>query len=348
MRLLGIPILLLLVITGSDMVAAGQQDQTANSLLQILMRDHEQAPNRPLTLDYEGTFGKQVAQGGAEEASGKSDVFESSDTAARKSTNPLGGDFMVLFNVFDVGWLDGDITSETRNTYTWGIQPVIPIALGDNWIWVTRPTVPIIIDAEVPTTPAGGGLFNFDNTGFGLGDMILISLVGQSLPTENWGGGDLVWAGGGTFQFPTATLNAIATNKYAGGPAGTIAFIGREWIAGVLGQHWWDFADADGGMNGEINRTNLQLLYFLNFPGGWQIGGSPEIEVDWTAPSGERWSVPIGLGVQKVEFLFGKVPVKFGAEVQYYVVSPDGFGKDWRIKFTVAPILPNLIGNLFK
>ena len=45
MHLLGIPILLLMVITGSDIVAAGQQDQTANFLLQILMRDHEQAPN---------------------------------------------------------------------------------------------------------------------------------------------------------------------------------------------------------------------------------------------------------------------------------------------------------------
>ena len=190
-------------------------------------------------------------------------------------------------------------------------------------------------------------LFNFDNTGLGLADFIVFSMVGQSIPTEKWGSGDMVWALGSTLQFPTATLDALKSKRYSAGPAGVVSFIGKDWLAGVLGQHWWDFASSgDGGH--DVDLTNLQVFYFLNFPGGWQIGGAPLIEADWTASSGERWSVPIGFGVQKTQILFGKMPVKFGVEAQYYVVSPDGYGKDWRIQFTIAPIIPNLIGNLLK
>ncbi len=58
--------------------------------------------------------------------------------------------------------------------------------------------------------------------------------------------------------------------------------------------------------------------------------------------------MPIGLGVQKTQIMFGKMPVKFGVEAQYYVVDRDTFGNEWRIQFTVAPIIPNFIGNLFK
>ena len=42
------------------------------------------------------------------------------------------------------------------------------------------------------------------------------------------------------------------------------------------------------------------------------------------------------------------MPVKFGVEAHYYIESPDIFGNEWRIKFTIAPILPNLITQMFK
>ena len=77
-------------------------------------------------------------------------------------------------------------------------------------------------------------------------------------------------------------------------------------------------------------------------------GGAPQIEVSWNAASGDKWAVPIGLGVQKTHFFPGiPMPIKLGVEVQYYVVDRDTYGNNWRIQFTFAPIIPNFIGGLF-
>ena len=92
----------------------------------------------------------------------------------------------------------------------------------------------------------------------------------------------------------------------------------------------------------------LQLIINQNMKKGWYLTSIPIISFDWEADSGDKWAVPIGLGVQKTQIMFGKIPVKFGVEAQYYVVDQDTFGNEWRIQFTVAPIIPNLIGNLLK
>ena len=92
----------------------------------------------------------------AEDDKPKGDVFSDPDEAARQSSNPLGGAFMILLNEFQLDLSDGDISSETRTTITHVFQPVIPIAIpaiGDDWISVTRPTLPIIYDAELPSGP---------------------------------------------------------------------------------------------------------------------------------------------------------------------------------------------------
>ncbi len=279
-------------------------------------------------------------EAGPDDANGGGDVFSNADEAARQSANPLGGAFMVLLNQWNLDFQQGDITNETRNSYTHIFQPVVPVGLGGDWILVTRPTLPIIYDAEIPKGPN-----QFDNES-GFGDIILFSLLGTSTSTDFLGGGDRVLAGGFTSMFPTGS-SEFTTDQYSLGPAGVAAFIGKDYIFGALGQHWWSIADTDDDAP-DVNQSNIQVFYFMNFPGGWQVGGAPQIEVDWEADSGDKWAVPIGLGVQKTQIMFGKIPVKFGVEVQYYVVDQDTFGNEWRIQFTVAPIIPNLIGNLLK
>ena len=96
-------------------------------------------------------------------------------------------------------------------------------------------------------------------------------------------------------------------------------------------------------------RTEPNLFYFINFPGGWQLGGTPIITADWEAREDNRWTVPIGLGVYKTQvFDFGsvKMPIKFGVEAQYSVVRPDAYGSQWNIRFTFAPVIPNLFNFL--
>ena len=287
----------------------------------------------------------QGAAGGKTAA--KDDVFTNADEAARKSSNPLGGDFMVLLNEWNFDFLEGDITNKTRHSVAHLFQLVLPISLGGDWILVSRPTLPIIYDAELPKVPPPpSDLGKWRSTG-GIGDFVWFSMLGVSKSTKKWGGGDMVLAGGFTSQFPTGNED-FSKNKYQLGPAAVAAFIGKKFIVGALPQHWNSIANNGSKKANGVNFTSIQYFYFLNFPGGWQVGAAPLIEIDWDADSDERLSLPIGLGVQKTQILFGKMPVKFGVEVNYYVVTPDTLGKEWKIKLTVAPILPNFIGNLFK
>ena len=42
---------------------------------------------------------------------------------------------------------------------------------------------------------------------------------------------------------------------------------------------------------------NLQPIATLFFGEGWSIGYSGNILADWTAPSEDVWTVPVGLGL---------------------------------------------------
>ena len=184
-------------------------------------------------------------------SSKKSKGFSSASEAARKSSNPLGGDFFILLNQFDNYAMDGDITDKQRWLNTWAFQPVVPIpmekTLGEHWIWVNRPTFPFVLNADLPdaddsnpglspdgppggTRPPGeipsGGL-PFDSYS-GFGDIVYFTLLGQSLPQQRWGGGDFVWAGGLTTKFPTASRDELGGGVYSAGPSAVLSFIGKK------------------------------------------------------------------------------------------------------------------------
>ncbi len=61
----------------------------------------------------------------------------------------------------------------------------------------------------------------------------------------------------------------------------------------------------------------MQPFLNYNFAGGTYITSAPIITADWKADSGQRWTVPLGVGVGKI-FHFGKLPVntQIGALLQ--------------------------------
>jgi len=40
-------------------------------------------------------------------------------------------------------------------------------------------------------------------------------------------------------------------------------------------------------------------------------------------------------------FKLGKLPVRWGAEAQYYLTGPDSVGREWNLRFFIAPIIAN-------
>ncbi|HZN50155.1 MAG TPA: hypothetical protein VFD81_05955, partial [Methylomirabilota bacterium] len=49
-------------------------------------------------------------------------------------------------------------------------------------------------------------------------------------------------------------------------------------------------------------------------PGGWQVGMSPNIQVNWKAEPGNKLTLPIGFGAGKL-FKIGKLPLKRRAPI---------------------------------
>ena len=73
------------------------------------------------------------------------------------------------------------------------------------------------------------------------------------------------------------------------------------------------------------------------------IGAAPNIIANWELNSSDRWTVPIGLGINRT-FQFGKVPVRIGAEAYYSVIKPDNVAaQEWNFRLYFIPAAPSAL-----
>ena len=171
-----------------------------------------------------------------------------------------------------------------------------------------------------------------------LGDTYYVGLFAPSEPAQLEGGGKFLWGAGFDLGFPTAQEDILGTGKYTGGPSGLAVYIGPKWKFGALVQHYADFAGDDD--RGDVNMTNIQYLLYYSLNDTTSIGAAPNIIANWEQGSGDVWTVPIGIGINKT-FQIGKVPVRFGFEVHYSAIQPDDvlFSK-WQVMIFGAPTPP--------
>jgi hypothetical protein len=81
---------------------------------------------------------------------------------------------------------------------------------------------------------------------------------------------------------------------------------------------------------------------YYNLPHAWLIGFSPTVTYDRRASSGNKWNVPVGIGVSKTARIGGMIS-KFELGFEYSVVSEDGFGQRAMVKLNVIPVIPSPI-----
>jgi hypothetical protein len=223
-------------------------------------------------------------------------------------------------------------------------QPVMPLALTKDWNLITRPVFQLYNSTPYPHAYRPKGSLKprveYPRT-TGLGDTIVAEMFspGPSL-VGNW-----LLGIGPTFIFPTATSKYTGQEKWQAGPAAVVGYLSHKWILGAFVQNWSSFA---GDKHREsTNQMNLQPIaaYFLE--DGWSVGYSGNILANWEVEKDNRWTVPVGLAVNKV-VKFGRLPVKLGLAVQYMPIRPDDFGQMWNLQLTVTPVIPKLIkGVLF-
>jgi hypothetical protein len=216
-------------------------------------------------------------------------------------------------------------------------QPVLPVAITDDWNLITRPVIPLF--ASQPHPEVGNPSRPDRSTAFG--DTTLLQLISPGPKLA----GDWLLGVGPSWIFPTAASDFTGQGKWQVGPGAVVGYLSDKWILGALVQNWWSFA-GEGG-RADTNGMNLQPIAAWFLPNGWSVGYSGNILANWESDRGRNtWTVPVGAAVSKVQ-KFGRLPVKFSLGLQWFPVQPENYGQDWNIQLQIVPVIPKLIkGNL--
>jgi hypothetical protein len=208
------------------------------------------------------------------------------------------------------------------------LQPGIPFPQGNGKNVLFRPAITIF--GKQPVSDGVGGFkdkFELGDTGFDL------AYGGVSGNFGKLGG--LLLLGGMVGSIPTATDDSVGTDQWQLGPEMAIGFIGKWGVAGVLVTHQW------GLENDNDLRTNVTGgQYFVAIPildKTWQLFTAPAWSYNHEL-DGEKLTLPVGGGLSKT-VMVGERIYKFSFQYWNYVVSPDAFGPEHLVRFTIAPVV---------
>ena len=70
---------------------------------------------------------------------------------------------------------------------------------------------------------------------------------------------------------------------------------------------------------------------------------SPSISANWDAPAGERWTIPVGLGLTRTTVFSGR-PMSLGVHYYYNVERPPGSGASL-LRFSMSFLYPKRNGR---
>ncbi|HMU62881.1 MAG TPA: hypothetical protein PKA66_13945 [Gemmatimonadales bacterium] len=234
------------------------------------------------------------------------------EALAKQAQNPVADmvSLPVQFNWTTGGGL-GDETQQITN-----IQPVLPLAITDDWLLISRTIVPLV---NLPG-PGGERIKGVAD----IQEQIFLT------PKKSKG---VVWGVGPVFSFPTSTNAATETGQFGLGPSVVVLKIGKKWVYGFVANQLWRIAGSSD--TDAINSFFVQPFINYNLKRGWAISTAPAITANWDAANGQVWTVPLGLGVSKITRV-GKQPMNVLLQYYHNVERPDAAGADLvRMQFTL-------------
>jgi hypothetical protein len=218
-------------------------------------------------------------------------------------------------NMFDFG-------PQEKTQSILNIQPVWPVTLSERWNLITRTILPLV---SKPGTMPGQDRAN------GLGDSTFTAFFS---PKDS---GAWTWGLGPVFLLPTATDDALGSDKWGLGPSFVVLTMPGQWVVGSLFSNVWSV-----GGSGEQDINLFTWQYFINYnipdSGGWYLSSAPINTANWEADSGNKWTVPVGGGAGKL-FKIGKQPINGQVQAFYNVEKPE-FGADWELRLQLQFLFP--------
>jgi hypothetical protein len=212
----------------------------------------------------------------------------------------------------------GDL--EDATFFNVNFQPVVPFKLSSNWNAIARTIVPI---DSVPGP--NGEQFS------GVGDIQEQLFITPAKP------GGIIWGVGPALSLPTAATAPLRTGTWAAGPTAVVVKMTGPWVLGGLVSQFWPLSD--GGGEPETDLFILQPFINYNLPRGYALAFAPVISANWDAPSGQEWTVPLGLGITKTT-VFNRRPMNVGVQYYYNVERPDGAAGQ-TLRFVVSLLYPS-------
>jgi hypothetical protein len=240
------------------------------------------------------------------------------DTAdlAKKLQNPVASLISVPLKL---DW-DTGIGPRGADRSTYVLQPVVPFSLSSDWNLITRTIIPFV-DAQ---SPVDGGR---DESG--VGDITQSFFFSPKAPTS----GGWIWGAGPVMLYPSASNDAVGSEKWGAGPTVVLLKQDSGWTYGLLANHIWSFAGND--KRADISATFIQPFLSYTTKTYTTFGVNTESTYDWT---NRQWTVPINLSVSQL-LKFGKQPVSFALGYRSYVDRLNG-GPNWGLRFTVTFLFP--------
>jgi hypothetical protein len=214
---------------------------------------------------------------------------ESDATALAKETqNPVGDVASIPFQFnFSNG---GDLKDDTFLNLNF--QPVVPLHVSSGLTLITRTIVPIV------SFPAPGR-----TRLSGIGDIQEQLFFTAAHP------GPIIWGIGPAFSFPTATTSPAKTGTWAAGGSFVVLTTPDPFVIGALVVQFSPLTDSNGPPR--TNAFLLQPFINYNFGKGWALSTSPMFTANWDAPSDDRWTVPVGMGITRT-FSLNRQPMSLG------------------------------------
>jgi len=237
---------------------------------------------------------------------------------ARQLANPLSDLPRVglrLDHDDDVGSVPGD-----RERWTLDVLPVVPFPLSGDSLLISRTVLPIVSQEDVALDEDAGGL----------GDLVQTFYF----TSEPKAGARWVLGAGPVLVVPTATDDALGTEKWSAGPAVAAVRQGDAWTYGMLLEHVWSFAGDDSRAG--VNSTFLQPFVAYTSSSALTLTLDAEGTYDW---SEEGLALPVNLEASKVVSL-GELRLAVGGGVRWWVedtdASPEGLG----FRLSATPVFP--------
>jgi hypothetical protein len=276
------------------------------------MKPNSMKPNSTLSslafvLAWLPAFGAEPASSGT--------VDEAAELAL-KLQNPVAS---LISLPLQANW-DFGIGVNDASRFTLNVQPVIPLALGNDVNLIIRTIMPLI-DAESPAP----GIPDAS----GLGDITQSFFFSPKAPTA----GGWILGAGPVFLWPTATDDLLGAEKWGAGPTALALRQSGGWTYGVLTNHLWSFAGEN--TRADVNATFVQPFLSYITKTKTTFGINTEASYDW---NNTQWSVPVNLSISQL-FKIGGAPMQFSIGGRYYAEGPTG-GPEWGLRAVLTFLFP--------